>query len=92
MSKTASFTTYAKGGFTLKDQKKLARLARKSADNKQVSVVISNHATDFTKEIYAGADELDTIDVARTISHKVGARKRVEEIFALYKHQQAEME
>jgi DNA adenine methylase len=87
LSKTASFTAYAKDGFNLTDQKKLAKLARKSANNKQVSVVISNHATDFTKEIYATADETDTIDVARTISHKGGARKRVEEIFALYKHE-----
>ena len=84
LSKTASFTTYAKNGFNLDEQKKLAQLARHSADKNDVPVLISNHANEVTMEIYQKSCETDTVQVARTISHKGENRKPVKEVFALY--------
>lgn len=86
LSKTASFTTYAKGGFTLDDQAKLANLAENAAFQRGISVLISNHATTWTRKIYEQSSHIDIVSVARTISHKGGSRKPVEEIFALYQH------
>lgn len=85
LSKTASFTTYAKDGFNLDEQKRLAKLARHSADKKGVPVLISNHANDLTLQIYQKSCETEIVQVARTISHKGESRKPVEEIFALYR-------
>ena len=84
LSKTASFTTYAKDGFNLDEQKKLAELARDSADRKGVPVLISNHANDVTLDIYQQSCQTDIVEATRTISHKGEQRNRVEEIFALY--------
>ncbi|MFT5163689.1 MAG: DNA adenine methylase [Alteromonadaceae bacterium] len=84
LSKTASFTTYAKDGFTLDDQAKLAHLAENTAFNRHIPVLISNHSTTLTRKIYEQSSHIETVSVARTISHKGGARKPVDEIFALY--------
>ena len=86
LSKTASFTTYAKGGFTLDDQAKLANLAETAAFQRGIPVLISNHATTWTRKIYEQSSHIDVVKVARTISHKGSARKPVEEIFAFYEH------
>ena len=86
LSKTASFTTYAKEGFNLDDQAKLANLAENAAYQRGIPVLISNHATTWTRKIYEQSSHIDVIQVARTISHKGGSRKPVDEIFALYKH------
>lgn len=86
LSKTASFTTYAKDGFTLDDQAKLANLAENAAFGRGIPVLISNHATTWTRKIYEQSSHIDIVEVARTISHKGGQRKPVEEIFALYEH------
>ncbi len=86
LSKTASFTTYAKEGFNLDDQAKLANLAENAAYQRGISVLISNHATTWTRKIYEQSSHIDIVSVARTISHKGGARKPVDEIFALYQH------
>jgi DNA adenine methylase len=85
LSKTASFTTYAKAGFTLDDQAKLATLAETTAFTRHIPVLISNHATTWTRKIYEQSSHIEIIKVARTISHKGGNRSPVDEIFALYK-------
>ncbi len=83
LSKTASFTSYAKGGFNLDDQAQLANLAEISAFEKSTPVLISNHETILTRKIYEKA-KLDIIKVKRTISPKANTRKKVNEILALY--------
>ncbi|WP_095498135.1 Dam family site-specific DNA-(adenine-N6)-methyltransferase [Paraferrimonas haliotis] len=84
LSTTANFTSYASNGFTLDDQAVLARTARHCAAEKGVSVVISNHDTALTRELYHGAS-LDSIQVQRNISQKGSARSKVPEIIALYR-------
>ncbi|MDP5459513.1 Dam family site-specific DNA-(adenine-N6)-methyltransferase [Alishewanella sp. SMS8] len=82
LSKTASFTSYARQGFTLDDQAQLAILAEQAQANGH-SVLISNHDTTWTRKIYQQA-ELHTINVSRSISQKGSARGKVAELFALY--------
>lgn len=91
LSKTASFTSYAKGGFDLDDQANLANLAEKQAFNAGSSVLISNHDTLWTRKIYAQA-HLDVIQVKRTISPKGNKRNKVGELMALYKAEGADFE
>ncbi|MCG9759566.1 Dam family site-specific DNA-(adenine-N6)-methyltransferase [Pseudoalteromonas sp. Isolate6] len=83
LSKTASFTSYAKGGFNLDDQAQLANLAETAAFEKQTPVLISNHDTVWTRKIYNQA-KLDVIKVKRTISPKGNGRNKVDELMALY--------
>lgn len=83
LSKTASFTSYAKGGFNLDDQANLANLAEQSAFENNTPVLISNHDTVWTRKIYSQA-MLDQIQVKRTISPKGGGRNKVSELMAMY--------
>jgi DNA adenine methylase len=83
LSKTASFTAYAKGGFDLDDQANLANLAEIQAFEKGNAVLISNHDTLWTRKIYVQA-RLDVIQVKRTISPKGNKRKKVGELMALF--------
>jgi len=83
LSSTASFTTYAASGFSLDDQALLARLARQTAFERGIPVLISNHATPLTRELYRGA-QLDEIQVKRSISRSGATRNKVGELLALY--------
>lgn len=83
LSKTASFTSYAKGGFNLDDQATLANLAETAAFEHKTPVLISNHDTVLTRKIYAQA-KIDTLNVTRTISPKGTGRKKVGELMAMY--------
>lgn len=83
LSKTASFTSYAKGGFNLDDQANLANLAEQTAFENNTPVLISNHDTVWTRKIYSQA-ALDEIQVKRTISPKGGSRNKVNELMAMY--------
>ncbi len=83
LSKTASFTSYAKGGFDLDDQANLANLAERLAFEQNKAVLISNHDTVWTRKIYEQA-QLDVIQVKRTISPKGNNRGKVGELMALY--------
>lgn len=83
LSKTASFTSYAKGGFNLDDQANLANLAEQAAFENNTPVLISNHDTVWTRKIYSQAS-LAQIQVKRTISPKGGSRNKVSELMAMY--------
>lgn len=83
LSTTASFTTYVGAGFSLDDQALLARESRHTAIERGIPVLISNHDTPLTRELYHGAN-LDTIKVQRNISQKGSGRKKVDELMALY--------
>ncbi|GAB5991396.1 MULTISPECIES: Dam family site-specific DNA-(adenine-N6)-methyltransferase [Aeromonas] len=83
LSTTASFTSYAACGFTLDDQVVLSQLARQTAAEKGVPVLISNHDMKLTRDLYRGA-RFDEILVKRTISRNGGTRNKVAELLALY--------
>ncbi|MEI5640384.1 MULTISPECIES: Dam family site-specific DNA-(adenine-N6)-methyltransferase [unclassified Pseudoalteromonas] len=90
LSKTASFTSYAKGGFDLDDQARLANLAELTAFERQTPVLISNHDTVWTRKIYNQA-KLDVIKVKRTISPKGNGRNKVGELMAMYHRPKAKL-
>lgn len=82
LSKTASFTSYARQGFSLDDQAKLANEAE-DAQQRGVTVLISNHDTPLTRKIYHQA-QLNTVQVSRFISQNGAKRGKVAELLALY--------
>ncbi|MGC7560825.1 Dam family site-specific DNA-(adenine-N6)-methyltransferase [Pasteurella sp. PK-2025] len=79
----SNFTGYAGNEFSLQHQTMLAQLARQTAEERQIPVLISNHDTGFTREIYAGA-KLKRIKVQRSISHQPDKRVKVAELIALF--------
>jgi DNA adenine methylase len=82
LNQTSCFTQYAKQGFALTQQEELARLAQKLS-REGVAVLLSNHDTPFTRQVYSGA-QLTSIDVLRSISATTKGRKYVKELLALY--------
>jgi len=83
LSLTANFTAYHRDGFDLALQERLADLARETAA-RGIPVLVSNHATPLTRELYAGA-ELHEIQVRRTISRDGTNRGLADEILALFR-------
>ena len=81
-SDTANFTSYATDGFTHDQQIELAQLAESLAA-KGIKVIISNHNTPVTQELYKNAT-IHSIQVTRTIAAKGGSRKKAEELIAVY--------
>lgn len=82
LSTTTSFTAYAKGGFGIDDQNRLASIARQASELAE-GVLISNHDTEFTRKIYQGA-RIETIDVQRNIAARGSSRQKVGELLAIY--------
>ncbi len=82
LSETANFSTYAKDGFGLEDQQNLVLSAEKAV-SKGIPVLISNHDTPLTRELYANA-EIHSFSVARSISCKGGKRRKVKELLAIF--------
>ncbi len=83
LSKTARFSAYHGSVFDEAAQQRLAKVAM-TVSQKGIPVLISNHDTPFTREIYQHA-QLTTLDVARRISCKGSQRNRVAELLALFK-------
>lgn len=69
---------YAAKGFSENEQRHLAELAWQAASEKQISVLISNHATQLTYDLYKHA-ALHELQVKRTISRAGHTRQRVSE-------------
>ncbi|MGR5269799.1 Dam family site-specific DNA-(adenine-N6)-methyltransferase [Vibrio astriarenae] len=84
LSNTANFTSYAGNGFSLDDQAALADISEKTALERDIPVLISNHDTTLTRRLYHGA-ELNVVKVKRTISRNGAGRNKVDELLALYK-------
>ena len=84
LSNTANFTSYAGAGFTLDDQAALADIAEKTAKERNIPVLISNHDTILTRRLYHGA-QLNVVKVKRTISRNGSGRNKVDELLALFK-------
>ena len=83
-----SFSDYASGGFSLPDQQRLARVARALAA-RGVRVVVSNHDTPLTRELYRGA-RIEAFPVKRTISCKSNGRLPVRELLAVFEAKTAD--
>ncbi len=78
----SNFTSYSSGGFSLTQQKQLAEYAKQLA-NKGISVLISNHDTPFTRELYQGSN-LTSFPVQRFIGQTKKSRVKVNELLALF--------
>ncbi len=85
-SETAYFTSYSREKFGLEQQQELANVAEKLAA-KGAKVLISNHDTEFTREIYKGANEISIFPVKRSISCIGDKRDHVDELLAIYQPQ-----
>lgn len=81
-SDTANFTSYATDGFTHDQQVQLSQLAESLA-SKGIKVIVSNHNTPVTQELYKNA-QIYPIQVTRTISAKGSSRKKANELIAVY--------
>jgi DNA adenine methylase len=82
-SETANFTTYARDGFTARDHEDLAACCRE-ASARGAWVVVSNHDTSITRELYREADEVHELSVARRISCQSETRNHVRELLAVF--------
>lgn len=83
ISNTANFVNYWPIDFNLHHQHELAEFAIKLSNN-QIPVLISNHFSKITKEIYKHATELTTVSIKRMISCDAKNRNYVTELLALY--------
>lgn len=82
LSATASFTDYAAGGFGPEDQERLV-IAAEKASRRGAVVAISNHDTEWTRELYRNA-EVHYTQVRRSISANGQTRGEVREVLAVY--------
>ncbi len=84
LSKTSSFKSYTKDGFGMNKQIDLASLAKEKMDE-GAAIIISNHDTPETRELYKGATELIFFEAPRFISGN-GDRSKAKELLAIYFH------
>lgn len=82
LSQTANFTDYAASGFSMEDQRSLGGIARRAA-RRGIPVLISNHDTPLTREIY-GTARITSVEVRRTISRDGANRGHARELMALF--------
>jgi DNA adenine methylase len=83
-SATANFTSYARGGFGSLDQADLLA-ACLAARRRGACIAISNHDTLDTRRLYARADEIISLSVARHISRDGRNRTRAKELLVIYR-------
>ena len=84
LSVTANFTEYSGGGFGSREQEELAELAGKLA-GRGIPVLLSNHDTEFTRQIYRGA-KFTSFKVQRFISCRGNNRNKAAELLALFEN------
>ena len=78
VSDTASFTGYAKGGFTRDDQIRL-RGCCDDLHKKGLKFMLSNSATDFIRELYAGY-HITVVQAKRAVNSNSAGRGQVDEV------------
>jgi DNA adenine methylase len=83
LTATSNFTSYAAGGFGTQDQRDLQKVAVEAAERGAV-VLISNHDTPFTQDLYQGANWVKSVMVSRTISCDGQNRNKAKELIAVY--------
>jgi len=82
LSTTANFTSYSSGRFGTPEQEELAKQAEKLAA-RGITVVLSNHDTEFTRLAYASAKTL-RFNVQRYISCNGEKRDKAPEVLAVF--------
>lgn len=82
LSQTANFTSYTAASFGTAEQEELRRCAVRARDAGN-TVVISNHNTDASRQIYKDA-QVTTFPVKRTISCDGSNRGDAQELLAVY--------
>ena len=84
MHQNHTFSTYSTNGveFSHEQHIRLAQLAKETA-KRGIPVLLSNHNTPFTQQIYKDA-EISTLEVRRTISRDGGNRGMAKELLALF--------
>ena len=83
ISKTAKFTLYTQGAFNETDQTELARLAE-STSKRGIHVLLSNHDTEFTRNLYREAQNIYSFEVQRSIASRAAQRVSVKEVLAYF--------
>ncbi len=73
-----NFTTYTKDSFGKEEQRRLSNVY-KELDKKGVYVMLSNHNTDFIRELYNGFN-IEVVHARRNINSKGTGRGKVEEV------------
>ena len=84
ISQDSNFTNYSGNEFSIAHQRDLANLAKDTVKQRNIQVVISNHDTPFTREIYQGA-KIRRLKVQRSISQASHKRIKVRELIAIFK-------
>jgi DNA adenine methylase len=80
LSKTSSFTGYAKGGFDLFDQERLRNTAYGLVE-RGVHVLLSNSDTPYVRELYGSKSfRFEKVQARRNINSKGGKRGKVGEL------------
>ena len=82
-SQSSNFSTYTDRKFGEAEQIALALLAKEAAAQ-GATVIISNHDTPFTRELYAGASTIKSFAVKRLISCHAKNRHPVHELLAVF--------
>ena len=83
ISQDSNFTNYSGNEFSIAHQRDLASLAKDTIKQRNIQVVISNHDTPFTREIYQGA-KIRRLKVQRSISQAPHKRVKVRELIAVF--------
>ena len=83
-SQRNGFTGYAGNRFSHKDQERLMGFAKRRGERTKGGVVISNHDTKLTRELYQDATELISFPVRRTISCNAQKRGYAQELLARF--------
>lgn len=81
VSKTASFTAYARGGFGEDEQRKLASVFAE-LDRKSVKTMLSNSMTPLVLELYAKF-RIDTVHANRAVNCRADQRGKIQEALVL---------
>lgn len=79
---TASFTSYAAGGFSLEEHERLARLFKR-LDGKGAKLMLSNNNVPLVHKLYEGYN-IKTLDVKRMINRNASKRTGKEVIIKNY--------
>jgi DNA adenine methylase len=79
VSKTASFTSYHKGGFGEEEQRQLARVFDELT-KKKVKVLLSNSDTPFVIELYRPIGAIEYVKANRAVNSRADRRGKVSEV------------
>jgi len=82
LNQASNFTSYTQAGFDVEDQIELAELAL-YLQQKGIPIIISNHDTIFTREMYKSA-VISAFEVQRFIAANASNRNKAPELLAIF--------